>query len=274
MVSLITLCVCVCVCVCVYNISSVQYCVYQAQAVSSCLYISAVLLSRFSLPFLYSLLVEVKALDCCLWGCFFFMQPHISCKHFFRRSESIAVINTNKINPWNAKYISSSHSSMLRTVGSLTNMIRMAPPYRLNIGSPSRHTIPVSAQIILQICLAVLCSVCPPAFFIFTCFILCLITAVQELIKIPMFISRIISVGPTTSHPKSGFVARRQLKEKDRLLWWNKGTLFRKHSLCQYSYIPVNVTVAIHTHRYDHWQQRNSCKLYWLSIILVIIWRL
>ena len=191
------------------------------------------------------------------------MQPHISCEHFFRRSESIAVINTNKINPWNVKYILSSHASMLRTVGSLTNMIMTVPPYRLNIGSPSRHTIPASAQIILQICLAevaVLCSVCPPAFFIFTCFFLCLITAIQELIKIPLFISRIISIGPTTSHPKNEFVARRQLKEKDRLLLLNKGTLFRKHSLYYSSYIPFNVSVAIHTHRYNRWQQRNSCK--------------
>ena len=150
------------------------------------------------------------------------MQPHISCKHFFRRSESIAVINTNKINPWNVKYIRSSDNSMLRTVGSLTNMIWMAPMYRLNVGSPSRHTIPASPPIILQVCLAevaVLCSVCPPAFFILACFFLCLITAIQEFIKIPMFISRVISIGPITSQPKNWFVARRQLKEKDRLLW-------------------------------------------------------
>ena len=75
-----------------------------------------------------------------------------------------------------------------------------------------------------------------------------------------MFISIIISIGPTTSHPKSGFVAKRQLKEKYRLLWGNNGTCFRKHSLYWSSYIPFNVSVAIYTHRYDHWQQRNSCK--------------
>ena len=83
---------CVCVCVCV---SALFLC--QIQAVSSCFtcIISVVLLTRLIL------LVEVKALDCSPRGCFFLMQPHISCEHFFCRSESIAVINTNKANPWN-----------------------------------------------------------------------------------------------------------------------------------------------------------------------------
>ena len=78
---------------------------------------------------------------------------------------------------------------MLRAVGCFMNTIRMAPPKRTSIGSPSRHTIPASPLIILQICLAevaVLCSVCPPAFFIFT---LCLMTTMQQLVKIPMFSS-------------------------------------------------------------------------------------
>ena len=71
--------------------------VCQIRAVSSCFtcIISVVLLARLIL------LVEVKALDCSPRGCFFLMQPHISCEHFFRRSESIAVININKANPWN-----------------------------------------------------------------------------------------------------------------------------------------------------------------------------
>ena len=130
---------------------------------------------------------------------FFFMQSHISFKHWFIGSE--LEISRSKIRPCNATYSWSMHIDMSvnRFSGRVDGIAVL--PYKTMIGIVSRQIIPNSPQFLLQALLTSIstsCWVSLSAFFLFSCrtWHLCLTITALEHVKITMFTASITSIRP------------------------------------------------------------------------------